>query len=579
MTRMSDALRGAAETAPVTNVHVSSAAAASRVRRTRMLRTSANGIVGVGAAALVVAGVMGAIANQTGIAAATGSETSRDMAGNGDNPAMSDVAPEPGVVDPTVVACGTSVDFSQFPAGNVAASATLDDKDVPILLVKLTYSSATTDPVALAVPTHYVVWQDIVVATAQGDAVPGSWDPAATPALEATSGIKLNNCWDAADLPAGDYTVVTVTPVSADVPPVAEPTAAPVEPSTAPEPTSDPTTDPDAAVSSDTTADIAVAPLTYAVTDAVPYTVPGEAVANPFEEYLKVVDPEPVPTIPAGPDDALTSAQALAAYNAALTSDRWTMEKGTQRVVMTSSSDDTTGAMWAQTYFGCPTEGTNAGFPAESAKLDWLQVNAQLPGSVHVSYGWVVDGNPVVSYSVKNVTDWSLPGFYAGSSPRLVLVKEGKVVAEAYPVNPDQQGGAIAYAADTTMSGGAPSSNDAAARDSLIWAPASDGYLAPGDSVGGEYLWRDLNGCWTNNGPSQVSPGKYTVLTAQDMYVGGQYAVLEDKAAATDAPLVGSDDGSSGDVTDAIAPIAPDSAMDYASFQVWTSLGTVTVSN
>ena len=68
---------------------------------------------------------------------------------------------------------------------------------------------------------------------------------------------------------------------------------------------------------------------------------------------------------------------------------------------------------------------------------------------MHLSYGWVVDGNPLVSVSAKNVSEWSLPGFYAGSSPRLVLVKDGRVVAEAYPVNPDQSGGGIAYAADT----------------------------------------------------------------------------------------------------------------------------------
>src|SRR6187402_2159497 len=103
MTRMSDALRAAAETAPVADVHVSSAAATSRVRRARVLRTSANGIVGVGAAAIVVAGIMGAIANQTGIAEATGSDGMRDLGTAGDAPAVNDaaIAPVPG--DPTVV--------------------------------------------------------------------------------------------------------------------------------------------------------------------------------------------------------------------------------------------------------------------------------------------------------------------------------------------------------------------------------------------------------------------------------------------------------------------------------------------
>ena len=107
-------------------------------------------------------------------------------------------------------------------------------------------------------------------------------------------------------------------------------------------------------------------------------------------------------------------------------------------------------------------------------------MGAKLPSSVHLSYGWVVDGNPVVSLSVTNTTKSSLPGFYAGSAPRLVLVKDGRVVAEAYPVNPDQNGmgGGIAYAQ------GAPATLDTTqGGDSLIFAPASDGYLAAGDTI------------------------------------------------------------------------------------------------
>ena len=70
--KMSDALRGAAETAPVDSVHVSVGAVRTRSRRNRALRTGANGVVGVGAAALVFAGVMGVVANQTGLPAAGG---------------------------------------------------------------------------------------------------------------------------------------------------------------------------------------------------------------------------------------------------------------------------------------------------------------------------------------------------------------------------------------------------------------------------------------------------------------------------------------------------------------------------
>ena len=96
---------------------------------------------------------------------------------------------------------------------------------------------------------------------------------------------------------------------------------------------------------------------------------------DPFAKYLKVPtpDPAPLPTTPAGPSDALTSDEARAAYGAALTTAHWDMAKGTQRVVQTSDSDDPNGDMWSTSYYGCPTDGANATFPAQSAELDWLQ--------------------------------------------------------------------------------------------------------------------------------------------------------------------------------------------------------------
>src|SRR6188768_4035084 len=108
MTRMSDALRAAAETAPVADVHVSSAAATSRVRRARLLRTSANGIVGVGAAAIVVAGIMGAVANQTAIAESAGGDGNRDTVGIG-APSVNDAAVAPSDGDPSMAPCGTGL--------------------------------------------------------------------------------------------------------------------------------------------------------------------------------------------------------------------------------------------------------------------------------------------------------------------------------------------------------------------------------------------------------------------------------------------------------------------------------------
>ena len=299
-----------------------------------------------------------------------------------------------------------------------------------------------------------------------------------------------------------------------------------------------------------------------------PFTIAGDQAKDPFGKYLNPTDPGTVDPNPATPSDVLTSDEARKAYEAALLG-KWDMAVGTQRVVKTSDSQDASPDAWVDSYYGCPMDGAKNAFPAQSAGLDWLGVSGSLPSSIHVSYGWVVDGNPLVHYAVKNNTDSSLPGFYEGSSPRLVLVKDGRVVAEAYPVNPNQNGGAIAYATDDTTGGG----------EKLIYAPES-GYLAPGDTLSGDYLWRDLNGCWNAARANVVQPGTYTVLSAQDLYLGNDYAIAyqsEGDAGGTAVDVAPDVALPSAEPEPIMAP-APDDS-DSVSFTVWTSLGTVTVTN
>ena len=549
--KMSDALRGAAETAPVDEAHVSVGSVRSRTRRNRAVRVGANGIVGVGAAALIFAGVAGVVANQTGLAAV-------DAQGSSER---DDAAMEPGpAAGGSMLACGYAFDLAAYPSGDVDAVATLGDVSDGSLPVEVTYSTSGDASFTVDAPGVFVLWDGLVVAN-PGVATDGVLTPLSADSPATVSGVAdLVNCWDGAALPAGDYTVVTVTPLTAEIPPVPEPTSEPAVPPSpaAPE-------DPDSSVSSDV-ADIAVEEAAYAVTEAVTITVGGDAVEDPFGEYLNPVDP----VTPATPSDVLTSDEARAAYEDALVLGKWNMAPGTQRVVKSGDVKDTDPNAWSKSYFGCPTDGVSGAFPAESADLNWLGIDADLPSAVHVSYGWVVDGNPVVHYGVTNNTEWSLPGFYEGSAPRLVLVKDGKVVAEAYPVNPNQNGGGVMpFAADGDIAAATEGG------DKLIYAPDA-GYLAPGASLSGDYLWRDLSGCWTSGGTSTVDPGTYTVLSAQDIYLGAMYATA-----------YGSEGGVDDLARDAVAPSeepepimapAPDES-DYVSFTVWTSLGTLTVTN
>jgi len=213
-----------------------------------------------------------------------------------------------------------------------------------------------------------------------------------------------------------------------------------------------------------------------------------------------------------------------------------------------------------------------------------LTVDATLPGAVGVSYGWVVNGNPEVKVSVKNISGHTLPGFWGQPNTTMYLVKDGKVVATSYLASTDPNGNST--------------------------STSIDGLLAPDSSLGGTYLWRDVNGCWTGSAQATIKPGTYTVLMEQDVYLdngnggsGGGIAYVDGKRAGTSgvgtsgvggtgAPAIAEGavanpptaNGSvatpqSGTATapNLVAPTPADGNYDWLSLQVWTSLGKVTV--
>ena len=419
---------------------------------------------------------------------------------------------------------------------------------------EITYKASADAAVTLGEAVALFVWNDIVVGIA-GAGSYGQWDAAEGGTVTLPTYSKTLNCWDGAALPAGDYTVVTVTPVSDAA---GEPAPAPSDSGVPTGGGADPTVgDTNASVELDPNDDPVTSVEASSVAVAsLDLTIPGDVVDDPFGEYLD--GGKPLPVEPATPDNALGVKDALDAYNKGLQLGRWDMAPGTQRVVLTGSADS---GDWADSYFGCAVEGAGQSFPATSAELDWLDVTGSVPGSIHVSYGWIVDYNPALSLTVKNTSPWSLPGFYGGAASTLYLVKDGRVVAEAYPVNVNQQGGGgvVAYDAEN-LARSSEGGVDA------IWAPVGNGWLEPGDSFSDDYLWRDIYGCWTGDSQATVEPGTYTVLNVQGIYVGGGMAYPIEEGA-------GGSEGSDG------ADIArvPEEAQ-YASFQVWTSLGTVTIS-
>lgn len=586
MTRLSDALRGLADRAPIDDLSVSTSGATRRIKRGRRLRAAANATAGVG-----VAGVIALAALQPGM-------TSGDSADSAATPEMA-AAGEKGDLtaydgaEATQLAwaqCGSVLTESDMPMASDAFSLSLGDlpgeaESGATIDVALTLTRA--DDVAEAFttpgPSYLVLWAGMVVGTGQVSGDIGVQDLSDN--IAAWDGkLDLVNCWDGSPLPAGAYEVVAFQDF------YVEATEAPLEPTSQPslepaEPTTEPTTEPATGGAQDTTAQDTTAQDTStsstaiegtigsigpegevaadrAISNRVALVIAGDAVENPFDQYLQPAAPAIV-----YPADYLTPAAARSEYEARATENRWDMAAGTQRVLKTGdslTSDD--GDAWLESYYGCSADGVTApSFPTTSAEWSMLAVDFDLPSSVGLSYGWVVDGNPVVDVTVTNTSGYTLPGFWGEPSTSLYLVQDGKVVATSYLTAADQ----TAYL-DTS---------------------STDGLLSAGASLDGTYLWRDVSGCWLGDSQSRVEPGTYTVISSQDVYFDSGYttfgvdpsvsidgAARSGGASAQDAEGVTSsyiDEAKVGELSLAPAPV--DGTYDWVTLQVWTSLGQVTL--
>src|SRR5690606_32958322 len=149
--KMSDALRAAAETAPVDDVHVSASAAARRVKRSRAVRAGANGIAGVGAAGLVVAGVMGALTGPSGLASVEGAG-GNDAGTREPGVGIAGEAMAPNFGDQGVYACGQAFDPAAFTEGPIVASHNTSETGEALLTFDVSYTANADARVTLGEP-------------------------------------------------------------------------------------------------------------------------------------------------------------------------------------------------------------------------------------------------------------------------------------------------------------------------------------------------------------------------------------------------------------------------------------------
>ncbi|WP_062304903.1 hypothetical protein [Demequina subtropica] len=582
--RLSEALRSAADRAPLEGLEVDAARARRRVATQRGLRMGANGTLAGGMVVVLGFGVAGAMDGMAGSASTSADMPAEEaavaedgaMGGTGDAGDMSAEADAAGGGAASSLAWGVcgeelpQVDTGDDPLATINASVTSPEVSDGILTFDAGLASSIDAEFETFGIAGAVLWDGIVVGTVDASSTMPEGDSYTSQLMSDAIGMEMRevplvNCWDGATLPAGDYSLVLTQELwqvmalqGADAGQTPDP-------------------------------GIAADDFFRLVSEPMPFTVTGDATDDPFAAYLGGSDdPAPVQVDPpvtepssAVDDAALDPATARELYLAGLAG-AWDMAPGTQR--WTVSSDFSGGLDGA--WFGC---GSTA-FPARSAQIDLLDVDVEAPAAIDVSYGWVVDGNPVVTSTIANTSDWDLTQFWGKDELQLVLVRDGRVVAEAYTVDPRRD----AYAEDMLAADGAES-------EGMVYVDRST-TLAAHATDAGSFLWRDVDGCWTDTGASEVEPGTYTLLASHYLSVGGGIVTMEDDWATEEEARLGDGDadlgfgsseplltpgdeglaatggGTSGSSTgsDAAIGVAPD-AYDAVDFQVWTSLGTVTV--
>ena len=596
--KLSDALRGAADRAPVDDASVAVDMVTGRVRRQRALRAGSTGVLGAGACALVLAAALGPVASSMSTEYSVAPEMdAAESLEDGASDAFSGGAADSALARAELWACGTtfSADDGAWTWGDTSGvTYTVGEPETGDGEVLLPATLTAHRAVDLISGSDYVITWDGIVVGRMVNPDPVMYGPADEPMLpedvyerldpatdfselETANVLQPVNCWDGEPLPAATYEVhqawtLAYADAAADAQMSPEDGAAPDE-SPAAESDTEPAAPSATAEGAGTTG--SAAPLESPMPEvfrvaapAVMYEVDGERADEPFAKYLSGEPGEPVtPIDPVEPvEGALTTAIARELYDATRVTGGWDMAPGSQRWVRTY--DSATAASQEPVWFGCSWgQPDGRDFPNESAEMALLDVDVDAPASISVSYGFVVDGNPLMTAQVTNVSEYAIPGWWAEVNPTLHLVRDGRVVAEGYPTPVNRAGGMVE-----------PAIADDVASNMLVM-PES-GHLAPGATVAAEVLWRDVSACG-EAAPSGVASGTYTLLAQTSVSVSDQssgYGVSDSAVDGAGEVRPYTEETLEPLVLDepAIAP-SPGGEPDWIDFQVWTSLGSVTV--
>jgi len=103
------------------------------------------------------------------------------------------------------------------------------------------------------------------------------------------------------------------------------------------------------------------------------------------------------------------------------------------------------------------------------------------------------------------------------------------------------------------------------------------GLLAPGETVSGTYLWRDVNGCWREDGAiTSLSAGTYTLLAMQSISLQQYDTGVSIGSVGVPEPALLDGDVRNDPAVSTVTTVSPVQE-DWLELQAWTSLGTVTI--
>ncbi|WP_061962983.1 hypothetical protein [Demequina aurantiaca] len=303
MVKLSDALRGAADRAPLDGVSVSTHAAARRVSVNRGMRGAATGIVGVTAIGVIAFGIIG----PNGFSSSSDAEFATDAAAEvapsqPDLPAVSgDAGADAAGSQLAWGVCGqaTDPDAARGETGVAIQAGPLPPAEPGALLpVAVTGTALTTQDLYTTDPGALILWNGIVVGSLPqesiltfGPADEQIINPEVEPIKESlTEGdtfgydldVPLQNCWDGTDLPAGSYELLVTQEYFefAD-----DPTDAGEAPA------------PDGSITDPSGSAATIVGGFRAAADAVAFTISGTPVDEHFGEYLLVPEQPIAPPI------------------------------------------------------------------------------------------------------------------------------------------------------------------------------------------------------------------------------------------------------------------------------------------